>query len=45
MREGEGVSPVPREARPYQGHRAGVVTRMVANVVDPGVVVGLMVAG
>ena len=45
MREGEGVSPVPREARPYQGHRAGVVTRMVANVVDAGVVVALMVAG
>jgi uncharacterized RDD family membrane protein YckC len=45
MREGEGVSPVPREARPYQGNRAGVVTRVVANVVDAAVVVALVVAG
>jgi len=28
------ISPVPREARPYQGARAGLVTRLVANVVD-----------
>ena len=45
MREGEGVSPIPREARPYQGQRAGVVTRVVANVVDAGVVVAVVVAG
>jgi uncharacterized RDD family membrane protein YckC len=45
MREGEGVSPVPREARPYQGHRAGVVTRLIANVVDGCVVVAVLVAG
>ena len=35
-----GVSPVPREARPYQGHRAGLVTRLVAAVID-GVCVAL----
>ena len=35
-----GVSPLPREARPYQGQRAGVVTRLVAAVID-AVVVGL----
>lgn len=39
-----GVSPVPREARSFQGHRAGLVTRMVAAVVDGAVVVlGLLV--
>ena len=40
MTEG-GVSPVPREARPYQGRRAGLVTRLVAAVID-AVVVGLV---
>jgi uncharacterized RDD family membrane protein YckC len=35
------VSTVPREARPYQGQRAGVVTRLLAAVVD-GVVVAAM---
>ncbi len=39
MTEG-GISPVPREARPYQGQRAGFVTRMIAAAID-GVVVGL----
>ena len=38
---GGGVSPVPREARPYQGRRAGLVTRLVAATID-GVVVGLV---
>ncbi|MGB8650620.1 MAG: RDD family protein [Mycobacteriales bacterium] len=38
------VSPVPREGRPYQGRRAGVVSRLVANTVD-FVVVVLVVAG
>jgi uncharacterized RDD family membrane protein YckC len=42
MTESSTVSPVPREARPYQGHRAGVVTRVVAAVID-GVVVALVV--
>ncbi|MGH3317486.1 MAG: RDD family protein [Nocardioidaceae bacterium] len=38
-------SPVPREARPYQGRRAGLVTRMAAAVIDAGVVgVVLLVA-
>lgn len=35
-----GVSPLPREARPYQGQRAGLVTRGVAAAID-GLVVGL----
>jgi uncharacterized RDD family membrane protein YckC len=33
MNEG-GVSPLPREARPYQGQRAGLVTRLVAAAID-----------
>ena len=28
------ISPVPREARPFQGQRAGLVTRLIANTVD-----------
>ena len=36
------LSPVPREARPYQGETAGVVTRSVANVID-ALVAGTMV--
>ena len=38
MTEG-GVSPVPREARSYQGHCAGLVTRLVAAAIDAVVVV------
>jgi uncharacterized RDD family membrane protein YckC len=38
------LTPVPREARSFQGHRAGVVTRLVAAVVDGGVVVLVLVA-
>ena len=37
------VSPVPLEARPYQGRRAGVVTRGLASVVDGLVVVVFLV--
>ena len=37
------MSPVPREARPYQGRRAGVVTRLAAAVID-GLVVCLVLA-
>jgi len=37
------VSPVPVEARPFQGEPAGIVTRLVANTLD-GIVVGLMLA-
>ena len=32
------VSPIPREARPYQGLRAGVITRVAAAVLDTIVV-------
>jgi uncharacterized RDD family membrane protein YckC len=41
----KGVSPLPREARPYQGRRAGVVTRLVASVIDGLVVTGSLVVG
>lgn len=40
-----GISPVPREARPYQGQPAGLVTRTVACVVDALVVAGLLLLG
>jgi uncharacterized RDD family membrane protein YckC len=36
------VSPVPREARPYQGLRAGLPSRVLANVIDAVVVVGIL---
>src|SRR6188474_2811461 len=39
------VDPVPVEARPIQGRRAGVVTRTAANVVDFGITVGLLLGG
>jgi uncharacterized RDD family membrane protein YckC len=39
------VDPVPREARGFQGLHAGIVTRTVANTVDFGVVVCVLVAG
>ena len=32
------IDPIPRDARPYQGHTAGVVTRLVASTLD-GIVV------
>jgi uncharacterized RDD family membrane protein YckC len=35
---------VPQRARPYQGLRAGVVTRLVANFLDLLVVIGVLVA-
>src|SRR5512138_2719031 len=37
-----GVSPLPREARPYQGQRAGLVSRFIAAAIDAAVV-GLVV--
>lgn len=40
-----GVSPLPREARPYQGRRAGLVTRMVAAALDGVVVVVVLLVG
>ena len=41
---GGGVSPIPREARPYQGRRAGLVTRLVAASLD-AIVVGVALVG
>ncbi len=41
----EQISLVPREARPYQGTRAGLVTRLLASAVDAlSVTVALLVA-
>lgn len=39
------ASSVPREARPYQGRRAGLVSRSVAGILDGLVVVFLVVVG
>jgi uncharacterized RDD family membrane protein YckC len=39
-----GISPVPREARAYQGQPAGVVSRLAAGAVD-GAVVALFLLG
>jgi uncharacterized RDD family membrane protein YckC len=38
------LSPVPRDARRYQGQRAGVVSRSVASTIDALVVVAAVVA-
>ena len=38
----ERSSVVPRPARPYQGRRAGIVTRSLAAVVDLVVVIGIV---
>ena len=38
------ISPVPREARVYQGQRAGIVTRTVASAIDAAVVALIVVA-
>ena len=40
-----GLSPLPREARPYQGQRAGVVTRLVASAIDALVVAMAQLVG
>lgn len=40
-----GVAAVPREARSFQGQRAGIVTRTVANIVDFSLVVGAIAGG
>jgi len=45
VRTGEQVSIVPREAQPYQGRRAGLVTRSIAGVIDAVVVVVAVLAG
>ena len=44
MTEG-GVSPLPREARPYQGRRAGLVTRVVAAAIDSVIVTVALLLG
>ena len=33
------VDPIPREARPFQGHRAGLMTRTAAAAIDFGIVI------
>ena len=40
-----GVAALPREARSFQGQRAGIVTRTVANIVDFSLVVGVIAGG
>jgi uncharacterized RDD family membrane protein YckC len=40
-----GVSPLPREARPFQGRRAGIVTRTIAAVIDGAVVAATLAVG
>ena len=46
MSAAEGApSAVPREARAYQGHRAGMVTRAIAATVDALVVLLVVTAG
>ncbi len=40
-----GISAIPREARAYQGRRAGLVTRSLANTIDALVIGALMTAG
>jgi uncharacterized RDD family membrane protein YckC len=37
------ISPLPREARPFQGRRAGIVTRMTAAALDGAVVAVVLV--
>ncbi len=41
----DSLSPIPREARPYQGHPAGLVSRSIANVIDGLLVGAVLVAG
>lgn len=42
---GDTISPVPREARRYQGEHAGLVSRLIANGVDVLTVGAAMLAG
>ncbi len=39
------ISPIPPDARPYQGQRAGIITRTIAGVIDAVVVITLLLAG
>ena len=44
----DAMNTVPAEARPFQGHRAGIVTKVVANTIDlaltTGAVIGIYLA-
>ncbi len=42
---GARISPVPREARPFQGQRAGLVTRSIAGILDALVIGALLLSG
>jgi len=44
MTQARKVSPVPQEARSFQGHRAGLVTRLIAAILDGVVVLVMMVS-
>lgn len=44
MSDSRSVRTIPQEARPYQGQRAGIVTRVVANAVDLLVVIAILAA-
>lgn len=44
MTEDRSIRTIPGEARPYQGLRAGVVTRIGANILDLFVVVAILIA-
>lgn len=39
------ISPVPREARPFQGQRAGIVTRLIAATLDAFVIGAVLLGG
>ncbi len=39
------ISPVPREARPFQGQRAGIVTRLIAASLDALVIGAVLLSG
>jgi uncharacterized RDD family membrane protein YckC len=36
------IQPIPREARPYQGHRAGIASRFLADSIDLGIILILL---
>jgi uncharacterized RDD family membrane protein YckC len=38
----QGVSPIPREARPYQGNSAGVISRFTGSLIDGALVTLLL---
>jgi uncharacterized RDD family membrane protein YckC len=39
------ISPIPREARPFQGQRAGIVTRLIAASLDALVIGAVLLGG